>query len=1184
MAQAIRKEAGGIEPGELNAGQREVFEGIGCSLVVNAGAGTGKTKTLTSAYVGALLSMELDGNPLSSENIVAITYTKAAAEELRTRTVRMLQAKERQDLVAQMDDAWVSTIHAFCTRILREENIAVAKMFGIDPSFSVLEPEDSSEMLSEAIRETLEKDKASQGLYSALTERQAPDTVFSNIRSLLYDAKMYGIELSDDVRERPEILSQMPFGAAIDEYFGQFLSLAECADELYTMNKRALSSLDFNDLIYYVERLFKDDAAIREKYKKQFAILLIDEFQDTNFLQYKIFKHISEENLTRVGDKNQSIYGFQGAEVRVFESALREDGVTEVRLGDNYRSHGDILQMINAMFSADYLFGNDFVRLSAGKSEPFERHEPSSEHKRLKVHGFAGSKPPQIIEQQAQWIAKEFERLNKEGYSYGEMVVLLPTRNKGKTFQHAFEAHGIDAVVVGGDDLFTETYMQELILTLAFLDNPLDDALFTKVALSIFGRIPDEELVAITRQAKAAEPRGRAWESAVRFVGDAPESQTAFFVCAMQDALAAIRTQSPANVARFLITATGVDTLLLNGEELEGREESFRQVYANYGQVIAHMERLNEEGKGYRRIVGDLMRGLQAGSGYKAKVGQVSTKAKLGQGRSGDDVVQIMTIHGAKGLQYPVVAVPLFANGSRGEDGIIHAVDVETEPFTMKLAFNYPLNEAENEQFNMFYELAKTVRKAEIEKVKADNKASRGSGGAQEVPKSLAMNQFGYVSKKIQIGNDVRAHKKARDEAERLRLLYVALTRAEDRLLVSYSCPKKETSNEELSQKGDVNSKATARLRELLEEESLCDIVSFFDAQQADAQVDYKDADREDVCAGEDEAQEVPKDFPLGTDYAKNFERQYTFSETGTPKTLTPETGGEPGVRARYAPNPSQPQRSILQFSASNIDKFMKCPRQYWLGDVLRVGLPAVAQESMPATRATKGTAMHAVLELAARDLTIRKGKETNGPFPVSELLGEKIKSIYRLDDETVHEVLQAAEKVLASSWWKMLGDAQEVQPESQFYTQLEDAQRNEFFLQGFMDVYAVLKDGTALVIDYKSGVSKGSPEKYKIQMECYACAALSRKDIDTVEVAFLKPEMSDPEDQEKFIAITQTYTHRNMSALESSLVQAKRGMESVEENIEEGYLKKHVSSSVCSVCSYAGPLCPYGLKFKRRG
>ena len=1176
MAQAIRKSTGGIEGKELNTGQRAVCEGIGGSLVVNAGAGTGKTKTLTSAYVGALLSMELDGNPLSPENIVAITYTKAAAEELRTRTVRMLQVEGRQDLVAQMDDAWVSTFHSFCTRILRAENIAVAKMFGIDPNFSTLEAADSSEMLAEAIREILEKDKATQGVYSVLTRKQQTEDVCNNIQSLLFDAKIYGIELSDIVVERPEILSTMPFGTAIDEYLERFLSLAERADELFAMNKRALSSLDFNDQIFYVEQLFRDDPAIREKYRKQFAILLIDEFQDTNFLQYKIFKHIGEDNLTRVGDKNQSIYGFQGAEVKVFESALREEGVTEVRLGENYRSHGDILHMVNKMFSVDYLFGNDFVRLSAGKGEPFEKHEPSSEHKRLKVQGFAGSHPLPIVEQQAQWVAEEFERLNKEGYSYGEMVVLLPKRDKGKAFQHALEARGIDAVVVGGKDLFTGSYVQELVLTLAFLDNPLDDALFTKAALSIFGRIPDDELVGIVRRAKAAEPRQKAWEAAVRFAEEEPSSQTALFVCIMQDALMVIRTQEPADVARFLITSTGVDTLLLGGEELEGREESFRQVYADYEQIIAHMERLSEEGKGYRRIVGNFKRGLQTESGYKAEVGRVSTKAKLGQGRSGDDVVQIMTIHGAKGLQYPVVAVPLFAGKPNGESGVIHAVDVESDPFVMKLGFNYPLNEAEVVQFNTLFDRAKAAQKAEIEKVKAENKVLKKIGLEVEVPKALAKNQFGFKGKTIAIGQDVRDYKKALDEAQRLRLLYVALTRAEDRLLVGYSCPKKETDNEKLSQNGDVNSKATARMRELIEEGDLCDIVSFSDAQLAEEQFDFEDSASEEACAKENEAPDMPKDFPLGTDYAKNFERQYTFS-----KASAPETGGGAAARARYAPRTSSLQRPIFQFSASNIDKFLKCPRQYWLGDVLRVGLPAVAQESILATR---GTAMHAVLELAARGLIARKKKGTDGPFSIDEALGEKIKSTYRLDDVTVREIFQAAAKIMASDWWKMLEDAREVQPESQFYAQLEDAQDNEFFLQGFMDVYAVREDGTALVIDYKSGTSDSDPEKYKTQMECYACAALSRKDIDTVEVVFLKPEMADSDDGETFVAITQTYTHRDMSALESNLVRAKCGMESVEELIAEEYLKKNVSGSVCNTCSYAGPLCPYGLRFKKRG
>ncbi|MBQ9043590.1 MAG: UvrD-helicase domain-containing protein, partial [Eggerthellaceae bacterium] len=461
----------------LTLGQQRCVDTLDRPLVVAAGAGSGKTFTLTQRIAGALES----GYVSAIDEVCAITFTNKAAAELKSRIKAELRSRGLVEQALRVDEAWVSTIHGMCARILR----AHALELGIDPAFRVAEGAEVTGYLDQAIDAVLaaEQETASSPKVDALFAEYAPRSfggfgvsVESMLAELVTAASaqangvdsfvMPGISLlpavaveqaidsveslavaAEGEKESPKrdewlvatgqalqdardalasgigdygqalrLLSAFKlaktFGskdykARVDEARGALaastmevrlgaarghletlVELARRVLDEFSALKRADGVLDNNDLLVLTARAIEEHPRIAAQYTDKFKLVMVDEFQDTDQMQVDMIKRLAGEDarsLCVVGDAQQSIYRFRGADVSVYRRHLQSvrsdwpDSVIE--LSDNFRSHGDVLAFVDRVFEKPAMFGGEFMSLSAGRDEakvsaPFSDAEP----------------------------------------------------------------------------------------------------------------------------------------------------------------------------------------------------------------------------------------------------------------------------------------------------------------------------------------------------------------------------------------------------------------------------------------------------------------------------------------------------------------------------------------------------------------------------------------------------------------------------------------------------------------------------------------------------------------------------------------------------------------------------------------------------------------------------------------
>ncbi|HYP49209.1 MAG TPA: UvrD-helicase domain-containing protein, partial [Thermoleophilaceae bacterium] len=426
------------------------------SLLVRAGAGPGKTTVLVERIVRAVAE---GGVPVGQ--ILAITFTEKSAAEMRGRVRKALLARGRRDLARAAQDAWISTIHGFCSRVLRAHALSA----GIDPQYRVLEQVEADRVGADAFDRALERflGEGEDAQHLELVASYTPDrlrdmvgSVHSNLRSRGHlvpslaplplplpageharlaraaqvalaelaqvgeGKKVLGAiaalercgealgQLADGTLSPPEAPGNWKLGGganalktpacleykeALEEYEALCVAhrehhhhtllreLLEPCGEQYAQLKRERSGLDFEDLQLFARDLLRDNKPLCEQYSHRFAQILVDEFQDVNPLQNELLGLLARDNLFRVGDQNQSIYGFRNADVKVFErqyEAARSGGQAE-SITVNYRSRGEVLDAIDLTFSR--LWGERFEPLqeAPGVREQPPRLDPSIE-------------------------------------------------------------------------------------------------------------------------------------------------------------------------------------------------------------------------------------------------------------------------------------------------------------------------------------------------------------------------------------------------------------------------------------------------------------------------------------------------------------------------------------------------------------------------------------------------------------------------------------------------------------------------------------------------------------------------------------------------------------------------------------------------------------------------------------
>lgn len=569
-------------------GQEKTIKTLDKPLFVAAGAGSGKTFTLTQRIVWALKEGSgTDGKPyLSSlDQALIITFTNAAATEIKERVREALEKEGLHSAALQVDDAWISTIHGMCSRILKIHALDL----GLDPEFEIIDDmtrnqlvnisieevlrelsqdESSAEFLSiyagnrDALKsriETLisyaqsspvgmdaisfvgdssdlEVLKAELGsLYGALEELKAaiadkkPDEAdqLQSVQSELSNKLQQHLVLSltdfdqafwetlgkavkavrstkeiknvkDEAAYQLKVCSSL-FGLIQDTSEGQCLKdVTEQVYKLFKQKKLAAGGLDNDDLLHLTAKVFEEHSEIAAVYTDKFKLVMVDEFQDTDQQQVQMIKSLSGKDaqyLTTVGDAQQSIYRFRGADVDVFfrrQAEVSED--LQPRLVDNFRSHNEILRFVAKVCSADGMIPN-FMDLSAGREEPatpFIAHSPRVYFEVTKFEKSGNSKPGDDATR-SQLVAYQLaDRINTlmqdENIQAKDVAILMKSVKKAQPYIEALRTFGIESVVSGASTFGEQPEVQLIGSLLQALANMYDsyEGLFPVLSSEIF--------------------------------------------------------------------------------------------------------------------------------------------------------------------------------------------------------------------------------------------------------------------------------------------------------------------------------------------------------------------------------------------------------------------------------------------------------------------------------------------------------------------------------------------------------------------------------------------------------------------------------------------------------------------------------------------------------------------------
>jgi len=402
----------GIDLSSLNPAQKEAVLHNEGNLLVSAGAGSGKTRVI--AYKIAYLVSEL---LVPERNILAVTFTNKAAGEMKERVESLLQIG--------FFFGQISTFHSFCLRVLRKE----AGYLGYSSDFAVCDSYDSVQIVKEILKNM------------RLKLKEKPKVVAAMISALKNGRE---VDLPKDLTE--ELLSQ------ILENYNSFL--------------KKNNLMDFDDLLLNTLKLFEENPSVLDFYSSNYPFILVDEFQDTNTVQYNLIKLLSRNSihLCVVGDEDQSIYGWRGAEYKNVSQFINDfENVKVVKLEENYRSTVSILEVANAVISNNSrrIEKKLFSRKEfSGSMEIFGAHSPYDE---------------------AEYVAQHIERFVEAGEPLPEIAVLYRANYLSRHFEDSLMKRAIPYKVVGGIRFYERREIKDLIAYLRLINNPYDNVSFKRV-------------------------------------------------------------------------------------------------------------------------------------------------------------------------------------------------------------------------------------------------------------------------------------------------------------------------------------------------------------------------------------------------------------------------------------------------------------------------------------------------------------------------------------------------------------------------------------------------------------------------------------------------------------------------------------------------------------------------------
>ena len=561
----------------LNDRQCEAVKHTEGPLLITAGAGSGKTKVLTCRIAHLL---ELGVAPY---RILAITFTNKAAKEMKERVENLVGA--------QADSIWLSTFHSFCAKLLRFE---VDGFHGYTRNFTIYDSSDQLVLVKECLKKLNLDDKQ-------FTPRSVLGTI-SSAKNVLMDARAFAAKASDFYEQK-----------VADIY------------AMYQEKLRENNAVDFDDLLFLAVRLLQENDEVREKYQSRFQYILVDEYQDTNHAQYALTKILAARwrNICVVGDADQSIYAWRGADIRNIIDFTRDyPDAASIKLEQNYRSTKTILNAANAV-------------IDNNESRP---------KKTLWTENPTGNK---IIHYQAQTEHDEADYIagviyNRHEIShepYGDMAILFRTNAQSRVLEEKLMRYAIPYTMVGGTKFYDRKEIKDVLAYLRLLYNPEDSLSLTRII-----NVPKRNIGATTMEhvAAYAEEQGISLFEALSSTDDIPVTKRARaslenFAAMIFDLLNDIEGKDVLSLIETVIKQTGYGEMLDKEAEHDPQGESRKENVGEFLSVAKDYMDSNPEG--------NLQDFLE----------NVALVSDVDDFESSDSKVTLMTLHAAKGLEFPVV-------------------------------------------------------------------------------------------------------------------------------------------------------------------------------------------------------------------------------------------------------------------------------------------------------------------------------------------------------------------------------------------------------------------------------------------------------------------------------------------------------------------------------------------------
>jgi len=617
------------------------------SLLLAAGAGSGKTSVLVERFVRAVLE---DG--LAPGRILAITFTERAAGELKERIRARFMALGARDAARDTEAAFIGTFHGFCARLLRTHPLAAT----LDPDFTVLDEPHSGRLRVQAFSAALGSFLTREGspgvdlvaAYSADRLRGMVLGVYAQLRSQGLAAPVL-----------PSLGESWPDDADAEGARACALldSLLRDFAERYAALKRARARLDFDDLELLARELLERHEDVRRHWSERLELLMVDEFQDTNPRQLAVLGALERENLFTVGDELQSIYGFRHADVGLFRARraeLAERG-SSLALTWNFRSRPPLLAAINAVFATR--FGGAYAPLRAGR-EVGETDEPPIELLLSDRRAWNGDSPasgavaelppaPRWRQAEARLLAARIAELIHAGRAQpGEVAVLLRSVGDLPLYQRALEAQGLTTLAAVGS-FWGHQQVGDLLAWLRVLANPLDEvALYSTLASPLVGLSSD----ALALVARAAQSDGRGvWETIQRLATPLRERLAPADRERLEAFVGRISAERPGAAGRTLGE-------LLRRALMADDYESHVLSLPWGERRLANIHKLVRLAVSYESQEGRSLRGFLDHVAHQQEEME-GAEPEAPAGELAPDAVRLLSIHAAKGLEFPVVCL-----------------------------------------------------------------------------------------------------------------------------------------------------------------------------------------------------------------------------------------------------------------------------------------------------------------------------------------------------------------------------------------------------------------------------------------------------------------------------------------------------------------------------------------------